>query len=179
MKTPLACLALLALLVAACSTFAVGSDYDQSFDFRTARSWQWADPPGHAMGDDPRARSDLTHQRIRRAIERELGAKGMQKRSSGAELWVAYHLGVERHVEVETQYVNNPAGRVVYVGVPEVTTREYERGTILVDLVRASDNHLVWRGTVSARLHERMTPQEREKRINEAIRAVMQKYPPR
>lgn len=174
----LAALALLAAATFGCAGFSVDTDYDPKFDFSGARTWQWAQNSTNIVGDDPRLRSGLLHERVRDALKQELAARGLVQRESGADLWVAYHLAIDKKIDVETTYTNQPTGRGVFVGVPDVEVREYELGTILVDLLHAADGRLVWRGSVQARLHQLKDPQERDARVRAAISALMKKYPP-
>ncbi|WP_372943662.1 DUF4136 domain-containing protein, partial [Shewanella sp.] len=61
----------------------------------------------------------------------------------------------------------------------ETVVREYEVGTMIVDLVDNKTGKLVWRGTVADTIRDQNTPQERAESINNAIGQVMMNYPPK
>jgi hypothetical protein len=172
------CLALLALVATGCASFRVETDYDPGFDFRAVRTWQWARVPGHAIENDPRLTNDLVHRRMRSALETVLAARGYAQVEDGADIAVAYHLGIEKKIDVTTLYYPSPIIRHSYVGTAEVQVREYERGTLLIDMLTANNERLVWRGTTQARLHESGTPQQRDERARRAAEAVLDRFPP-
>ena len=60
----------------------------------------------------------------------------------------------------------------------QTTVREYEVGTLIIDLVDNKTDKLVWRGSVADTIREKNTPQERVDAINNAISQVMLAYPP-
>jgi hypothetical protein len=57
--------------------------------------------------------------------------------------------------------------------------REYDVGTLMVDLVDNKTGKLIWRGTVADTVREQSTPEERINTINQAIGTVMMNYPPK
>jgi hypothetical protein len=157
-----------------CASFPVGTDYDPATDFGSLRTFGWAPIEPTIFGTDHLLSSDLLHARVSRAIEAELKAKGMGQQAEGADFWVTYHVGLEHEIDVDTIYRTGPYGR----SWTETQVREYDQGTLLVDVLLPGSGRLVWRGSVQARVHERSTPQERDERIRAAVAAVLEKFPP-
>jgi hypothetical protein len=58
----------------------------------------------------------------------------------------------------------------------EMYIYEYREGTLIIDLMDARTNHLVWRGWVTSFLKDR-DPNNMEESINKAIRMIFAEYP--
>ena len=63
-------------------------------------------------------------------------------------------------------------------GYSETRVSEYTQGTLIIDIVDAASNELVWRGSTEGRVREKKTPEEREKRIRDAVAAILAEFPP-
>jgi hypothetical protein len=66
--------------------------------------------------------------------------------------------------------------------MPPVTTtyvRQYEEGTLVLDIVNAKSNQLMWRGSAQAEINRQLKPEEREKRLQEAIGKILAQFPPK
>src|SRR5262245_6228952 len=59
-------------------------DYDRSANFSAYRTYQWVEAKGGP------GNSQLMDQNIKRAIDSQLAAKGLQRVESGADLQIAY-----------------------------------------------------------------------------------------
>ena len=164
----------------ACSGIRVQTDYDPSADFSNVRSYAWFDERSGVQGD----RQDVTSlldRRVRSAIDTELQRKGIALvDDSAASVLVSYHLGVETKLDVDTintGYGYGAYGR--YGGISTTTTvREYQEGTLLIDVIDPSANKLVWRGSGQARIRQSSTPEDRKARIDEAVKEILEKFPP-
>jgi hypothetical protein len=55
---------------------------------------------------------------------------------------------------------------------------QYEEGTLFIDVIDPKRNTMIWRGSATARVTPDLTPEERETRIGEAVRAILAKFPP-
>jgi hypothetical protein len=182
-RSTIALLALSALALA-CSGIRVDHDYDPSADFGQLRTWAWHPHAGKSR--DPRLDNALLDSRIRKAVETELAAKGFTLLVSGTpDFQVTYHLSVEGKLDVDTVYHDYPRGgygRVGYRrgswGYTETRVREYDEGTLLVDVLQAESGALLWRGSGVATVREESNPEKRTKRINTAVNKILAKFPP-
>lgn len=160
-------LSLLALALPACSGIGVTSDHAPGIDFAALETYAWkapapAEAPAGAASED-----DLVRARIQRAVDRELAAKGLRAvPAAEASLLVLQHLRV-----AERYQINDP-----YYAYESV--EEYEEGTLIIDLVDARTQKLVWRGTGESRLRPENTPAQREERIDSVVAAILAQYPP-
>ena len=85
---------------------------------------------------------------------------------------------IEQGVDVTTIYNPRPVVPASSLGTQEVLVREYERGTLLIDVLTAHGERLVWRGSTQTRIHEGGTPEERDARARAAAAAVLEHFPP-
>lgn len=161
---------------AACSGIAVRHDYDPEFDFSKLRTYVWHAPPPGTPGVDT-----LTHQRIVRAVDEELAARGYQKSEGAADFKV--HAMASIRERISTQPVTIGVGYGWGYGTlhtvegTEVTS--YEEGTLIVDVVEPAKMSLLWRGTARAAVERDRTPEQREARIREAVAKILEPFPPK
>jgi hypothetical protein len=56
--------------------------------------------------------------------------------------------------------------------------RQYERGTLLIDVLEPTERRLVWRGSTDARVTRRSDPARRDQQIDEAVQSILGRFPP-
>jgi len=163
-----------------CSGIRVTSDYDPSADFSHIRSYAWFDESSGVQGDRADVMS-LLDRRVRSAVDAELQRKGLSRvEKSAAAALVSYHLGVETKLDVNTINSGYGYGRYGrYGGISTTTTvSEYQEGTLLIDVIDPSSKSLIWRGSGQSRLSQYSSPEQREKRVHEAVQQILEKFPP-
>ncbi|MCL1141551.1 DUF4136 domain-containing protein [Shewanella gaetbuli] len=176
-------LAVAVLALSACSTLKTNSDFDPEVSFDQYKTFAWVEPKAN---DEGYHLDGLLDQRVRDAVSSEMAAKGLTKASiEEADLLVNYLTKVDKKINVDT--FNSNFGYNPYYGPrwgwggsmqTQTTVREYEVGTLIIDLVDNKTDKLVWRGTVADTIRDRNTPQERVEVINNAINQVMVNFPP-
>ncbi|WP_137222152.1 DUF4136 domain-containing protein [Shewanella sp. MEBiC00475] len=172
------------LFLSACSTLKSSSDFDPSVSFDQYKTYSWVANKNDVAGYHL---DGLMDQRVRAAIESQLSQKGFTKTDKkDADLLVNYITKVDKKINIDT--FNSHYGYNPYYGPrwgwggslqTETTVREYDVGTLMVDLVDNKTSKLVWRGTVADTVREQNTPEERIQIINNAISTVMMDYPPK
>jgi hypothetical protein len=174
---------LLALACLGCASITVSTDYDPDADFSGFRTFSWMSKPGN-IPDDPRIDSDLLRSRIEDAVRDTMTAKGYDFVEKGsADLLLGYHVTVEDKVDVSTfdNYYGYRGGWYYY-GAPyayqDTYVRQYQVGTLILDVANGKTKRLIWRGTAKAELLASPTPEEREERIREAVEKMLDKFPP-
>jgi hypothetical protein len=60
----------------------------------------------------------------------------------------------------------------------ETYVDQYEQGTLILDVIDAGSNKLIWRGSAAARVVDDKTPEERTRRVNEAVEKILERFPP-
>ncbi len=181
MRAPLlSCVVAAGLVLAACASVPVSTDYDPAFDFRPYRSFAWLEEKQPLTGD-LRLDNPLLDQRLREAIERTLIARGYKKSGGAADFVVGYHLSLTQRYDVSTlqsHYGYGPGWNRVGYGPADTIVTEYEEGTLVIDVVDRAADRLVWRGQAYGRVRESTTPEEREQRVNRVVESILADFPP-
>lgn len=167
-------LLLLAILVTSCSSVRVASDYDREVNFNQYKSYAFFKP-----GIDKAEISDLDKKRILRAIEAEMQRKGFTK-SENPDLLVSIFTKTNENINI---YQNNMMGwgygwgwHPWYWGSGFNTVNRTSEGTLYIDLIDAEGKELVWQGMGTAALASDVN--KKQKRINEIVSEILEKYPP-
>jgi len=166
------------LVASACSSgISVRTDFDPAANFSSYRTFAWMPLP---QNTDYRLNNDLVDGRIRSAIENQLQAKGYQLGPvEGADFKVGYHAALEGKMDVRTINSYYGYGWEQWSTIsPQTYVDEYTEGTLVVDVVDAKSNELVWRGSGQGEVRERADPDERTRRINNAIAKILAEFPP-
>ena len=147
-------------------------DFDRSADFSKFKTYAWT--RGTELTDE------LNHARVVRAIESQLAAKGLTRveASANPDVLVAYHASFDRNLQINAWGSGWGGPRFGGLRSGTATTQDIVTGTIVIDLKDASTNGIVWRGSASAELNPGAKPEQREKKINNAIQKVFKNYRP-
>jgi hypothetical protein len=177
-------LVLVVIIVGCAKTINVNYDYDTGTDFSKYHTYDWLPVPEKAKNDN------LTIERIKDAVSKELSMKGLSKNTLNPDFLIALHGGREKKVDVtEWGYAYVPRGYYrhgAYWKSPksdmflsrEISTYEYEIGTLVMDFIDAKTNNLIWRGTGQAIIDPSISPSDREKRIQSGITKILANFPP-
>lgn len=173
MKTIKFTLLLLGLMAfVSCSSVKVATDYDRENDFSNYNSFAFYKP-----GIDEAEISDLDKKRILRAIERELTAMGMIKKTD-PDLLVSIFTESRENVNIYQNNFGYGWGWNPYFwgpgGMNSVSTNV--EGTLYIDLIDARKNELVWQGLGTGILSLDMD--KKDKKINEIVTKILEEYPP-
>lgn len=174
------------LLGAGCASQPAGYDYDNSVDFSRFQRWAWlAQRQGKSSGD-ARIDSPLVQKRIEAAVSRTLEAKGFEEtEAQTADFDVGYLVTVEKRISSSGVSTSVGFGRYsggsgfgISVGGPGTQPREYEVGTLIIDIKDKKSGKLAWRGSSTSRLDQARTPEESEKVINQMVEEILANFPP-
>jgi hypothetical protein len=177
-----ATLALAGLALAGCASGPdVRADYDKSADFGKYRTYGFVT---HAGTDQADFRS-LATQMLQNAASREMESRGYT-RAENPDLVINFTGKLEEKVDVESTpapYYGPGWGYRGWYGAPyggwggtEVTTRRYNVGTLIMDVVDRDKRQVVFQGGISGVVTKEMQ-QNREASINAAVGHVFSKYP--
>lgn len=164
--------------LAACSSLKVSYDYDKQADFAKYKTYAFTEdalklPVG-----------DLNRDRILKAIETELAAKGMTKSDSPdalIDILVKAEEKVDATATTTPTYGGYGYGRYGYGGgfsTTSINYNEYVEGTLFVNMVDAAVQKIVWQGRATKTLDEDASAEKREQNINTAVKQIFTKYPP-
>lgn len=83
---------------------------------------------------------------------------------------------IRRAVEAELSIRGYP--RTVGLDPDFLVTYHYEEGTLLLDFLDPRSRRRLWRGSAQARVERDPAPDEREASIREAVRLMLERFPP-
>ena len=177
MKTiKLSCILICIGLTISCSTiYGVKYDYDKQTDFAQLKTFDWMPVPDGENTDD------FLVVRIKEAVNAELRTKGLKLTSESPDFLIAHHTATKDKVQVtDWGYDYGPYGgyRGGYWGQRNVSTYDYEEGSLILDFVDAESKKLIWRGTAKAEVQNVVSPEKSEQLINKAVKKILEKYPP-
>ncbi|MFT7318432.1 MAG: hypothetical protein ACI8ZA_002562 [Gammaproteobacteria bacterium] len=172
--------AALALLTACTQT--PDWDYDKSANFSNFKTFAWVENASLTKDTNNYQINGLMEKRVRTAVNAELSQTlGMSLvDAANADVLVNYHASVDKELEVDTFNVNyRPHWGYWGTGFQRDTTaREYEVGTLIIDIVDRESNQLVWRGAKEGRLKKNQSPEQREASINKTVSEILSNFPP-
>jgi hypothetical protein len=180
---------LLAAGLNGCSTMVVSHDYDPDADFARLKSYGWIPEPRKPSGDPRIDHNTLLEERIEKAVETQLNAKGYVKKASGTpDFWLAFYVTLDRKTSVtmlNSYYGYGPGwgwglryGGYGAYGLPSAYAYEYDEGTLILDVVEPATRRLLWRGYATDEVNLSQGPKADEKQINEAVRRLLERFPP-
>jgi hypothetical protein len=149
----------------------VAVDFDKPADFSRFRTYAWV-----AATNVP---DELNHKRILRAVEDQLIAKGLAKVDvqNGPDLLVAYHASFERDLQI-TGY----GGGLPYRfggGSMSARAETIVKGTVVIDLVDAVSQAIVWRATATSDIDVAAKAEKRDRNISRTAEKMFKNYPPK
>ncbi|MDF5662779.1 DUF4136 domain-containing protein, partial [Vibrio parahaemolyticus] len=125
------------------------------------------------------APTSIDGRRIEQGLAEQLEGKGLIKVNSGGDLYVHHDIVEESELvssgsSVSFGYGWNSFG--VITSSPE-RYKERKYGKLVVELVDAKANQVVWKGVSSRKLSESMSSEKRESLIQEEIAKMFESYP--
>jgi len=171
MKNLLSCAVAIFLIAGTASGQRVQTDFDPSFDFQRTKTFSWQS--GGGLSDAVRPANDLIDARVRRAVTRELGAQGIVQAHKDPGILVTYRVSRRDRVDVDTfDYRVGPRWRA---GWSEVMVTNYTEGTLVLDLIDAKSNRLVWRAYCTGVVDGL---EQAGRKIDKAAKKAFKAYPP-
>lgn len=162
----------IAMLGTIAAAQSVNYDYDRSVNFTTFKTYAWV--RGTELTDE------LNHQRVVRAIDAQLVAKGLTRVEGerGADVLVAYHASFDENLQINRYSSGFGGPRFANVS-GTATTQRIVTGTLVVDMMDAHTRAIVWRGFAERDLNPGTTPEKREKNITKTTEKIFKHYPPK
>lgn len=161
----------LLLLASACVVFAtIKTDYSHSVDFGHYKTYSWI----KVSVQDP-----LWEDRITRAIDSQLSAKGWTRVPDGGDAAVAAYGSSHDEKTLQTWYDGFVGGWLwngFGDGLATTTVERTPVGTLMVDIFDSSTKKLIWRGLASDTLSGK--PDKDEKKMDKAVSEMFKNFPP-
>ncbi len=148
-------------------------DFDRAADFSTFKTYAWV--RGTPLNDL------LNHKRIVNAVDAQLALKGFGQveTSANPDVFVAYHATFNKNLQINGFSSGWGGYRFGPARSGSARVDQILMGTLVVDVVDAHTNTIVWRGTATKEVDLKASPEKREKNINKAAEKLFKNYPPR
>lgn len=167
------------VVLAACSSVKISSDYDGQVDFSKYKTYTFSEEASKLPV------GDLNRDRILKAIETELAAKGFSK-SESPDVIIDVNVKAQQKTEATATttgpgYYGGP-WRYGYGGgfsTTQINYNDYIEGTLFVNMVDKSTEKIVWQGRGTKTIDEDADAAKREKNISYAVKQIFTKYPPK
>jgi hypothetical protein len=176
--------ALVALLAGCATGPDIRADYDKTADFGTYRTYGFVS----AAGTDTGEFKSLATQVLQAAASREMEARGYA-RAENPDLVINFKGKLEEKTDIESTpapyygpawgyrgWYGAPYGGYGAYGGTEVTTRRYNVGTLVMDVVDREKRQVVFQGGLEDVVTKEMM-QNREQTITNAVAQIFSKYP--
>jgi hypothetical protein len=172
MRRTAALIFVFALLVTAHSFAGISVDHDKSADFSKFGSF--------SIKEATEAVSPLMRERMVKAIEEGLVAAGLTKVDEGADLLVVIHTSLDTEVRITSDTWGYGGyrgwGGWGGWGTTTVDVDKVLMGTLMLDMVDAEGNKLVWRGISTDSIPKKS--EKLEKKIYKAVNKLFRHFPP-
>ena len=175
-------LALMLVTLAGCAA-TPRHEFDQQANFSELQSFAWLEPEYGKQGvgiSDPVLDSPLLGQRVENAVKSVLQERGYRLAEENPDFLVTYHTAVGEKERRSGSYMSLGYGRghSPFFGTGillDMTPRSFKEGTLIVDVVDAETEELIWRGWNDTILNQRNFDQQR---VNETVRFILGAFPP-
>ena len=175
-------------LLASCGSTA-HIEKDDNTDFRQYKTFAWIDKDGEGKRDHNKT-NDLTEQKIREAVNKELEkSAGWRESKTRPDVLLSYDVLVEKSVAQRSDpvysrsftrtYYNPYSRRYINVFYPsqfmgydnyDVPSRE---GTVTISMIDATTDKTVWQGWTTGEINSKnMTSKE----IQNSVKAIFRKF---
>lgn len=164
----------------------VRSDFDRDAVFAYYNSFDWLSPPARASeeartdsdADGPFERNSLLDKRIRSAVNAYLTGRGFRYLESGeADFRMNYYVRFkDKLYATGTDF--GYWGRYYRGGFGsgfDYSVRQYQEGTIILDIIDRKQDQLVWRGWAVTRSSDGNFD---ESEISRAVERILERFPP-
>jgi hypothetical protein len=159
----------------------------ESGRLQEARTYSWA-PEGLQTGGDFNISEAFLTPRIVSAAEAILNDKGYRKAADNAALLLSPSVQVIEKPEQSVTQTGQPASDVgslqrqgafdwQWVTPEQVNVDVYKEGTLLLTVTDTSSGDTLWQGSASLRVELRAPQHEKERLVNEAVRALLKPFP--
>jgi hypothetical protein len=169
--------AVAALALTGCATMNVSSHVERRIDFAQFHTYDWGPADALPTGDPRLDTNPFFHDYFQGAIEKQLAAKGFEKPGAGTppDLLINDHANVTRRFSASG--VDSEYGPCTSDTCPPRLT-EYEAGTLVLDIVDARANRVIWRGWAQQKVNGVIdNPEGMRRYVTKGATQMMARFP--
>src|SRR5215469_9716544 len=159
-------------------------DFDHGTHFSSYKTYSWDDSADTTPGHDKLFPNQLMQRRVESSIDEAMAARGFKRVPSGGDLLVSYRIKVTQE-PVFTTFSDGwgPGwgsgwgwGGGWGSGFSTTTVQNFYSGTLVINMVDARHNKLVFQGASTEDISSR--PERNTRRFGRAVNEIFEKYPP-
>jgi hypothetical protein len=177
---PVAAVMLVACSTAPAATITTNHDPAATTQLRSYRTYAVRPASSYGVVGDVAIGSGVV-----RSIDETLGGKGYRQEASNPDFFVKWHMSIASQQRA-TPALDAPTFRDVRpmpsAGIARAptlaTTSQEGQATLILDVVDAGSNTVVWRGSGQTELTGSGDAQARDVRIQQAVRRILERFPP-
>jgi len=149
MKPNVVALATMLTLGSSTAFASTRSDYTKSFPLQNLKTFELKDQ--HRISRDPLANNGIWASDVKDALRKDLAEHGYAEATNGQpDFYVAFYVGLEDRYDVSVMDYRVPVfrhrGWWGWRGGADVWPMRYTESTLIIDVIDARTNELVWRG---------------------------------
>ena len=148
----------------------VRTSYTAGVDFSKYHTYKWVE----IKGQHPDPSLDA---QIKQSIDSQLAAKGLAKAENSADLSVNYQTAVSKVEKWETYEDWSDTG--VDARLPHRRQVTIDVGTLVLDMYDTVAKQLVWTGRAHKTINPNSSPEDRQKNLDKAAKALLTDFPPK
>jgi len=164
------------VLSVGCATMSVSSHVEQGLDVSRYHTFQWGPADALPTGDPRLDKNPFFQDHMMGAVEKQLAALGYEQATTAPpDLLVHYHANISNRIDVNR--IDHTYG---YCYDVDCSTRviQYEAGTLVIDVVDAQSQRVVWRGWAQTDVEGVIGHPDRLTRmINQAVKRMLAGFP--
>jgi len=167
------------LWLTGCATIRVSSHTDHGIIWSKYKTFDWGLPDALPAGDPRLEKDSFFRDHIEGAVEKAMATHGfaLSATTERPDVVIHYHANVAERFDPD--HVDRAYGYCARDDCPPRVSR-YEAGTLVVDVVDASTNVLIWRGWAQGSLEGVLGNRDRLRRhIDDSVRQMFETLPSR
>ncbi|KEQ16723.1 DUF4136 domain-containing protein [Endozoicomonas numazuensis] len=177
---------IIAVAVTGCSSQRLDWDYNNTpaatQSMKDWKTYAWLNKPGENNKVEGYHIDGLMDMRIRAAITRDLQARGYREVTAGdhPDFLVNYLTTTRTRRELDqiTTSMGYGWGAWGMGATTETRVRDYQEGSLIIDVVNPKNHELEWRGRSTSRVVRSATPEDRTEKVNTAVKGILDGFPP-
>jgi hypothetical protein len=163
-------------LAAACATMRIGSYVERGSDYSKYHTYAWGPADALPIGDPRLDNNPIFRDYLQGAVERGLNRHNLLlvPESTRPDVLIHFHGSVRQVFDVAAADRDHGFGIAT-----DVSVVDYDEGTLVIDMIDARTNRLIWRGWAIDSLSGILDRQDRmEEKLNQAVTKMLADFKP-
>ena len=173
----LVALLFVSFLVGCASQYKTSHDFQEGFKFSELSTYALS-PERGAAKNSPYF-SDIDRARLEKAFRTEMARLGLREvKIEEADVLLAYAVLTDNRQDFRVNSLGVGFSRRHRYGggVSFVDTKDYQQGTVIVDVIDSASNESVWRAVSTGRVRNDKNIEKRQRRIDRIVKGIFSKY---